>query len=94
MERTLEISKKKRRFSFAKLRKFTDVCLVRSKFVPPSPLHKNVCDFEELVLIFYESTSNMTIVLIFLSCSVQWSRRIFPKLSMLEVEKKKRWKGL
>ena len=32
---------------------------------PPLPLHKNVCDIEELVLIFYESTSNMTIVLIF-----------------------------
>lgn len=43
---TLELVKKKRRYSFAKLRKFTDVCLVGSKFVPPSPLHKNVCDFK------------------------------------------------
>ena len=88
-----------RRFSSAKLRKFTDVCMLGEQVwapPPPPPHYKNVCKISrhwgvKPSLVFNKSFSNLAILLI-LRRSFQWCRRIFTYWSMLKL--KKPWKDL
>ena len=83
---------RERRYSSAKLQKFTDVCMVGwgDKFVP-SLHHTNNCKVSGLwgaissFRVFNKSLSNYAVLLI-LRCSLQCCRRIFSNLSMSKVE--------
>ena len=70
------------------LRKFTDVCMVRDKSVPP-PQSPNKGLYNDATL----KLSNLAIFLIW-GRSFQNSRQIFPKFSRQKLTKIELWKGL
>ena len=76
-----------------KISKIADVCMVGwgASLCPP-PYHTNVCKISRLCgaessLVFNKTHTNLAILLI-LRRSFWWCRRIFPNLSMSNVEKK------